>query len=402
MNETEQIDRQKQASRILSIDAFRGITFFLMIVVNELHGISGISHWLKHMPADADAMGFADLVFPAFLFIVGMSIPFGHQTRQKRGETTWQIIQHSAIRALGLITMGFFMVNAESGFDESKMAISIATWSLLSYVAFLLLWGVYRLENPTWTRVGKWAGLILLVLLAASYRGDQEMGWMSVQWWGILGLIGWAYLIAILIFQITGGRLMALLLAIVLCTTYYALSHSSLNNLYPNFSFLLSQGAHAAHTSIVLAGLVCCSIFFKPTGSSANHLRFLQAAGFAIALVLVATILRPYFPVSKIYATPSWCFYSSAICVIIFSFLYYLIDLRFIQSWTKYFEPAATNPLVCYLLPFILGAILNIGGWHSPLHQLTAYAGLFACIGYAAVMLAIVAALNRFNFKMRF
>ena len=56
--------------RILSIDAFRGITILVMIFVNELAGIHDIPEWMKHMPADADAMSFVDVVFPAFLFIV--------------------------------------------------------------------------------------------------------------------------------------------------------------------------------------------------------------------------------------------------------------------------------------------------------------------------------------------
>ena len=67
---------QLSNQRILSIDAFRGITIFVMIFVNELAGIRDIPQWMKHMPADADAMSFVDVVFPAFLFIVGMSIPF--------------------------------------------------------------------------------------------------------------------------------------------------------------------------------------------------------------------------------------------------------------------------------------------------------------------------------------
>ena len=67
--------------RILSIDAFRGITILVMIFVNELAGMRDIPQWMKHMPADADAMTFVDMVFPAFLFIVGMSIPFAINSR---------------------------------------------------------------------------------------------------------------------------------------------------------------------------------------------------------------------------------------------------------------------------------------------------------------------------------
>ena len=38
-----------------SIDAFRGLTIFIMIFVNDLAGIKGIPAWMKHMPTEADA-----------------------------------------------------------------------------------------------------------------------------------------------------------------------------------------------------------------------------------------------------------------------------------------------------------------------------------------------------------
>ena len=395
-------EQPNNRARILSIDAFRGITFFLMILVNELHGIANISPWLKHMPADANAMSFPDVIFPAFLFIVGMSIPFGLQTRIKRGDTTIQIILHIFMRAFALIIMGLFMVNAEAGFDESKMPISIAIWSLISYLAFSLLWGVYRFENAIWNHLGRLTGIVLLLVLAGIYRGNEESGWMSVQWWGILGLIGWAYLIASLLFQLLGRRIVALSVAIIVCTIYYALCHSDLIKLNPSVTWLLSQDAHAAHTTIVLAGLICSLIFFDTTTAQTTPMRFIKAMSFALALAGAGALLHLYFPISKIYATPSWCFYSSAICAFSFSILYFLIDLRRWQSWTSYFEPAAVNPLVCYLIPFVIDAIYRIVGWQSPLHWFTGYAGILVCVLYSLFILQIVAALNRINFKLRF
>jgi len=68
--------------RIASIDAFRGLTILVMVFVNQLAGVSGVPQWARHMKADADAMSFVDVVFPAFLFIVGMSIPFALNQRQ--------------------------------------------------------------------------------------------------------------------------------------------------------------------------------------------------------------------------------------------------------------------------------------------------------------------------------
>ena len=71
--------------RILSIDVFRGFTIFMMVFVNDLAGVGNIPDWMKHMPADADAMTFVDVVFPAFLFIVGMAIPFAVKNRLEKG-----------------------------------------------------------------------------------------------------------------------------------------------------------------------------------------------------------------------------------------------------------------------------------------------------------------------------
>ncbi|HTN08206.1 DUF5009 domain-containing protein, partial [Agriterribacter sp.] len=101
--------------RILSIDAFRGITILVMVFVNELAGIRDIPQWMKHVPADADAMTFVDVVFPAFLFIVGMSLPFAINNRVKKGDSFLQLQWHIVWRTLGLLVLGVFMVNGEGG-----------------------------------------------------------------------------------------------------------------------------------------------------------------------------------------------------------------------------------------------------------------------------------------------
>jgi predicted acyltransferase len=75
----------KSSGRISSIDVFRGLTIFAMIFVNDLAGVRDIPAWMKHVPADQDGMTFVDVVFPAFLFIVGMAIPFAIAKRFKSG-----------------------------------------------------------------------------------------------------------------------------------------------------------------------------------------------------------------------------------------------------------------------------------------------------------------------------
>ena len=64
-----------RAQRVASIDIFRGLTMTLMIFVNELAEVKGLPWWNYHAPAKVDAMTYVDMVFPAFLFILGMTIP---------------------------------------------------------------------------------------------------------------------------------------------------------------------------------------------------------------------------------------------------------------------------------------------------------------------------------------
>jgi predicted acyltransferase len=88
-------------------------------------------------------MTFVDLVFPAFLFIVGMSVPFAFNARLLKGDSTKTIWKHTFKRALALIIIGVFMVNAEYGYDASKMIITPAFWGLLAYLMPIPIWNKY-------------------------------------------------------------------------------------------------------------------------------------------------------------------------------------------------------------------------------------------------------------------
>src|SRR5271155_18417 len=104
-----------QPARIVSIDALRGFVMFTMIFVNDLAGVSNkiVPKWMKHFHGRS-GMTFVDMVFPAFLFIVGMSIPFALGPRIKRGEAMWKIVLHVLVRTASLLLLGIMMVNAES------------------------------------------------------------------------------------------------------------------------------------------------------------------------------------------------------------------------------------------------------------------------------------------------
>ncbi|MBK7488663.1 MAG: DUF5009 domain-containing protein [Bacteroidales bacterium] len=97
--------------RIASVDIMRGLTLLLMLFVNDLN-MKVAPAWLGHMEADFDGMGLADWVFPGFLFIVGMAIPFAISGRIKRNEPVSGILLHIAIRTVSLMVIGILMLNS--------------------------------------------------------------------------------------------------------------------------------------------------------------------------------------------------------------------------------------------------------------------------------------------------
>src|SRR6478735_10191520 len=84
--------------RITSIDILRALTMVLMIFVNDLWSLKNIPGWLEHVEPGVDGIGLADVVFPAFLFIVGLSLPFAIENRRKKGDSEGQLVMHVIAR----------------------------------------------------------------------------------------------------------------------------------------------------------------------------------------------------------------------------------------------------------------------------------------------------------------
>jgi predicted acyltransferase len=375
--------------RILSIDAFRALTILVMVFVNQLAGVGGVPQWARHMKADADAMSFVDVVFPAFLFIVGMSIPFALAQRLARGDDGATLQRHVLGRTLGLVLLGLFMVNAEDGFNPAAMPFNIGWWSLGLYLCTWLVWGVYGSAGPGGRNTWRSAGVLGLLALACAYRGGPDgKAWMTHQWWGILGLIGWSYLIAASVYLAGRARLAWLLAATAACIGFYALCHAYPASAYPNWADLTDCGGLVCESSLTLLGVVTSLLFFGRPDERAPRRRFARAAALIAVCVVAGALLRPAYTISKIYASPTWCLYSAAICIALFAALHGLVDLRGHARWLRWLAPVAAQPLVAYLIPFVVQGGEEAFGLAFPDVLNHGLAGVVFCIVFTLFVVA--------------
>ena len=373
-----------------------------MVFVNDLAGTPGIPAWMGHMPADADAMSFVDAVFPAFLFIVGMSIPFALHNRLQKGDSFLQLQAHIIWRTLGLLTLGFFMVNGEDGYNAAASGIPLHVWLLLFYAAAILTWNVYYFKNKMLQYLFRFIGIAGLIILAFIYRGGDGTEHMRPHWWGILGLIGWAYLYACIFYQLFKGNIIALTVMIAFCTAYYIISRMPAIESSDNFSWMHKQAGNAAHTSVVLCGIVLSQIFFSKKITVSINKRFMWASIFMLLCFIAGFILRPYYKISKIYATPTWCLYSAGFCCIIFGLLYWLIDIKSKNKWTQFFKPAATNPLLTYIIPGILFSFFSLTKISIfPKQFRHGIPGILWSLFFAVAVMYIAKGLNKLKIRMQ-
>lgn len=394
--------------RVASIDIFRGLTILLMIFVNHLarHEMIDIPAWLKHAPGDVSVMTIVDVVFPAFLFIVGMAIPLALDRRMDRGEPRLRIAGHVIFRSVGLLIIGVLMCNI-GPLNPVATGLSKPAWTLLMFVGVVLVWNHYPRAAPPkkhlWTAL-RVSGALLLVVLAAMYRGnaDGEVVGLRTYWWGILGLIGWAYLACTLAYVLARGNATALMGVLGLFVLLYVGDSSgALNKLEIIKRYLWLGGHLGGHATMTMAGLLVTLVALKPRDLTVGQ-RIGRTLIFAGGLLLAGWLMHPAYGVSKQGATPSWALYCSAICCAVWVLLYWIADVWGQTAWAAGVQPAAVNPLLAYILPDILFAILGVLGI-TRLDGFTNEGGraiLRAAI-FAIIVIAATAALTRLHVRLR-
>ncbi|HEY0899824.1 MAG TPA: DUF5009 domain-containing protein [Sphingobacteriaceae bacterium] len=386
--------------RYVSVDAFRAVTLLLMIFVNDFGTLRDIPEWLKHTEANEDGMGFSDVIFPAFLFIVGLSVPLAVQTRLKSGSMTGTA-GHILLRSLALLIMGVYHVNL--GNYSREALLSRPAWEILITISFFLIWLDYPKDgNPKKRRLLQALGMVLLILMGALYQGNSAGGaiWMRPQWWGILGLIGWSYLLGSLIFLWSGGKFYVQIAAFLFFMGFNAATHSGALNFLDGvkeYVWIVGDGSMPA---MVMAGIITIQIYRKWSTQRFGH--FFLYACIAFSLLLVYGFLtRPVWEISKIRATPSWTAICTGISILSFAVLAYITDVKGRIRWYDLIKPAGISTLTCYLLPYIHDALISLMPMRLPLILRTGPVGLVKSLLFSLLIIGLAGLLQKRRIRLK-
>lgn len=396
--------------RNTAIDILRALIMLLMIFVNDLWSITNSPDWLGHATREQDFMGLADIVFPCFLFVVGMSIPFAIESRFNKGLSAVSTIGHILTRTLALLLMGVFIVNTESGVS-SETGLTLAQYRILMVAGFFLIWNVYpktdnRNKKYLYTTL-KWVGILLLICLAILFR-DADGGTFSARWWGILGLIGWTYLLCAFIYVFTRNRLKYLIpiwfLFVLICMIKSPMHNGKVlinlpqGNLLDEFLGILHAG-NGCLPAFTMGGIILSLISTKYIHIP-DQKKIIFGAVITGGLLFLGFISHQYWIVSKLQATPPWIFYCSAISVATYAVLYYLVE-KGKSSWFNIISPAGTATLTCYVLPYITYSISSMLGIKLPEVFRTGIIGILNCILFSFIIIGFTWLLGRLHIKLK-
>lgn len=392
--------------RNASIDILRGLTMLLMVFVNDLWSVGGVPHFLEHFEVFEDGMGVADIVFPMFLFAMGMSIPYAMENRFSKGYSGESTLGHILSRTFALIVMGTFTVNSEGDF-HSALGYGKNLYRLMMVLGFFLVWNAYG-KDFKWKKLLQAFGAVILVFLAFTVR-TADGGYFNCQWWGILGLIGWAYCfnaVTYLLVRHKPMRVAVVWLSLCMVNLLVVKTHGGTQilegrTLLTDFTRALNVG-NGAFTLMSTGGMLFSLLenrFSSCQVASCGRSKALFAVSAAALLAFAATVLHIWWPVSKLLSTLPWCLYVSAVSIVLY------VVLRSLEAggktgWFRPLSASGTATLTVYMMPYILYSFRGMLGISAP-EWVSGPIGLLKCALFSLLCVALTSMLVRFKVKLK-
>ena len=390
------------ARRNQSIDILRGLTMLLMVFVNDLWSVSGVPHFLEHFEAFEDGMGVADIVFPMFLFAMGMSIPYALENRFSKGCSGESTLGHILSRTFALVVMGVFTVNSEGEF-YSALGYGKNVYRLLMVLAFFLVWNCYGkdFKGKKWLQV---LGVAILAFLAATVRTSKG-GYFNSQWWGILGLIGWAYCfnaVTYLLVRKKPMRVAAVWISLCAVNLLVTRMHGGGQilegrSILTDLTGVLRLG-NGSFTVMATGGMLF-SLLENRLASTDGSRKALYAVFCAALFTAAATVLHLWWPVSKLIGTLPWCFYVISVSILLYTLLRWLESMGR-TGWFRPLKASGTATLTVYMMPYVLYSFRSMLGLSAP-EWLCGPLGLLKCALFSLLCVALNSLLVRSGVRLK-
>ncbi len=305
------------SNRLISLDAFRGLTILGMLLVNNVALDNRTPKQMLH--ADwSGAVHLADLVFPWFLLIVGVAIPYAAASRHEHGESYWRFVPKVFGRAITLVLLG------------------------------------------------------CLIDSSASHRPVFDLN--------VLQLIGLAYFVGALIYQLPMA-LRGLLAAVLLGTHWYILKFMPqpgaatgtfteaqnaviyLNQTYLNRFHLSGLVSVIPAAAMVLIGTGLGDLLRR--GSLRPWRKFFALCGAGAAMVVLGWLWSRAIPFNKPCWSPSFILYTAGWAALTLAAFYAVLDVQKWRWGALPFLVFGSNAIFAYVAP-ILVKFYILQGWAWP------------------------------------
>jgi predicted acyltransferase len=331
----------RSPSRLVSLDFFRGATIAAMILVNNA-GDAPNSYWLlKH--AEWNGWTPTDLIFPFFLFIVGVSMAFSFNSRLQRGDSRWRILRHVVWRGVILFALGLFL----NGFPNQYFLSSWRVYGVLQRIAICyVITAVFAL----W--FGRRGWILATVAFLAGY-------WILMRYIPVPGFGVPTHGIPLLD---PDRNLAAWLDRKLLAGHLYDGTRDP--------EGVLSTMPAIATT---LLGLITGDWLRGPRTGKAKTIGM---AVFGVAAVSAGEFWNPWFPINKNLWTSSFVLLTAGLALFCLAACYWILDVKHWRGrWTTFFLVFGMNPIVAYVFAELIShglyRLSTAGGlsWEDVLYQ---------------------------------
>jgi predicted acyltransferase len=306
-------------SRLLSLDVFRGLTIAGMVLVNSPGNETAYTQ-LDH--SAWDGCTFTDLVFPFFVFIVGVSLVFSLSKRLEQGVSADKLLSKVFKRTAIIFGLGLFL----NGFPYYHLS-TIRILGVLQHIALCYYFGSLLFLK---TRVRTQA-LIAVGLLVGYWLAMTRI---PVPGYGIGNLT-------------KEGNLAAYIDRMLLAGHMY-------RPVYDPEGILSTLPAIATGLLGNLTGVWLLSQKHTP----AQKVQAMIAA--SLVFVNAGLLWGRSFPINKALWTSSYVLWTGGLALLLLALCYWLIEIKNWRTWSKPFEIFGLNAIAVYLLHILFLKIQNL------------------------------------------